>query len=90
MEVQRQRTVVDDVTKDVCSWCDTSHVLFQQLFRDGFAVWLASLFSARWSVAGSGSTSASACYGWWLICAVKGDLIMWRWWCFDDCVVVAW
>ncbi|QCE04445.1 hypothetical protein DEO72_LG8g2481 [Vigna unguiculata] len=90
VEVQQQRIVVGNVIEDVCSWCGTSRVLFQRLFGDGSLVWLASSFLARWSVVGSGLTSASARCGCWLICTMKGDMFMWRWWCSDDCVVVAW
>jgi len=90
VEVQGQRTVVGNVAEGVCLWCSGSHVLFQQLFGDGSTVWLASSFSIRWSVVGSGSTSTSARCGWWLICVVKRHLLLWRWWCSDDCVVVAW
>jgi len=59
----------------VCSWCGASRVLFMRLFGDGSAVWLASSFLARWSVARSGSTSASARCGWWLIYVMKRDLL---------------
>jgi len=46
--------VVGDVPEGVCSWCGASRVLFQRQFGDESAVWLASSFLARWSVAGSG------------------------------------
>jgi len=82
--------VVGDVAKGVCSWCGASRVLLQWLFGDRYVVWLTSSFPARWSVVGSGSISTSACCGWWLICEVKRDMLLWRWWCSNDYAVIAW